>query len=158
MRFGGLQALDAVTFDVEQGSIVGLIGPNGSGKTTLMNVISGVFKPSAGAVKFKGVRIASVAPRTAFPNWGSAGRSRWCARSRISTCWKTSRWARCTRARARNVPRRDAFAYGAELLEFVGLDRVARQARQRSDDSRTASGWSWRKRSPSIPRSCCSTK
>jgi branched-chain amino acid transport system ATP-binding protein len=60
MRFGGLQALDAVTFSVEKGSVVGLIGPNGSGKTTMMNVISGVYKPCAGAVRFGGKRIADV--------------------------------------------------------------------------------------------------
>jgi branched-chain amino acid transport system ATP-binding protein len=60
MRFGGLAALDGVSFAVEPGSVVGLIGPNGSGKTTLMNVISGVYKPTAGAVRFKGRRIADV--------------------------------------------------------------------------------------------------
>lgn len=60
MRFGGLAALDGVSFDVEQGSVVGLIGPNGSGKTTLMNVISGVYKPTHGAVRFAGKRIADV--------------------------------------------------------------------------------------------------
>ena len=61
MRFGGLQALADVSFDVAQGSVVGLIGPNGSGKTTLMNVISGVLRPSAGSVEFRGRPIASVA-------------------------------------------------------------------------------------------------
>jgi branched-chain amino acid transport system ATP-binding protein len=60
MRFGGLQALDGVSFEVAQGSVVGLIGPNGSGKTTLMNVISGVYKPTGGAVVFKEKRIADV--------------------------------------------------------------------------------------------------
>ncbi len=60
MRFGGLRALDDVSFDVARGSVVGLIGPNGSGKTTLMNVISGVYKPSDGAVKYRGKRIADV--------------------------------------------------------------------------------------------------
>ncbi len=60
MRFGGLAALDGVSFDVERGSVVGLIGPNGSGKTTLMNVISGVYKPTSGSVRFGDVRIADV--------------------------------------------------------------------------------------------------
>jgi len=60
MRFGGLQALSEVTFDVNKGSVVGLIGPNGSGKTTLMNVISGVYKPSAGRVRFGDKTIADV--------------------------------------------------------------------------------------------------
>jgi len=60
MRFGGLQALADVTFDVAQGSVVVLIGPHGSGKTTLMNVVSGVYKPSAGRVTFAGRSIADV--------------------------------------------------------------------------------------------------
>jgi branched-chain amino acid transport system ATP-binding protein len=60
MRFGGLNALDDVSFGVERGAVVGLIGPNGSGKTTLMNVISGVYKPTAGSVQFAGTRIADV--------------------------------------------------------------------------------------------------
>jgi branched-chain amino acid transport system ATP-binding protein len=58
MRFGGLWALSDVSFDVERGSVVGLIGPNGSGKTTMMNVISGVYKPTTGEVTYKGQRIA----------------------------------------------------------------------------------------------------
>jgi branched-chain amino acid transport system ATP-binding protein len=60
MHFGGLHALDGVSFDVERGAVLGLIGPNGSGKTTLMNVVSGVFKPTHGSVRFNGRRIADV--------------------------------------------------------------------------------------------------
>jgi branched-chain amino acid transport system ATP-binding protein len=60
MHFGGLRALDDVSFDVTRGSVVGLIGPNGSGKTTLMNVISGVYRPTYGGVLFGGKRIADV--------------------------------------------------------------------------------------------------
>jgi branched-chain amino acid transport system ATP-binding protein len=60
MHFGGLHALDGVSFEVERGSVTGLIGPNGSGKTTLMNCISGVYKPTSGNVRFNGRRIADV--------------------------------------------------------------------------------------------------
>ena len=60
MRFGGLTAVDTLTFAVDEGTIHGLIGPNGAGKTTTFNAISGYFAPTAGAVRFRGRTISGL--------------------------------------------------------------------------------------------------
>ena len=60
--FGGLRAVDDCSIEVEKGSIVGLIGPNGAGKTTLFNVITGMYKPDAGKIIFKGEDISGLRP------------------------------------------------------------------------------------------------
>jgi branched-chain amino acid transport system ATP-binding protein len=52
--FGGLRAVDGLSFDVAPGEILGLIGPNGAGKTTVVNLVSGVIPPTAGTVRFDG--------------------------------------------------------------------------------------------------------
>ena len=57
VRFGGLTALDAVSFEIRRGEILGLIGPNGAGKTTCFNAITGVYRPSAGSVVFDGTTL-----------------------------------------------------------------------------------------------------
>ena len=62
VRFGGLQALTDVSFRVREGDIVGLIGPNGAGKTTVFNVITGVYKYSAGQVSYDGNPLAGKRP------------------------------------------------------------------------------------------------
>jgi branched-chain amino acid transport system ATP-binding protein len=61
-RFGGLQALTNVAFNLAEGSILGLIGPNGAGKTTLFNVINGVYKPETGRIIFRGEDITGKPP------------------------------------------------------------------------------------------------
>ncbi|SFT94080.1 ABC transporter ATP-binding protein [Sedimentitalea nanhaiensis] len=60
MRFGGLVAVDRLSFTVEHGTIHGLIGPNGAGKTTTFNMISGFYKPTEGAVLLRGEDISGL--------------------------------------------------------------------------------------------------
>lgn len=61
-NFGGLRALDNVSIKVKKGELHSIIGPNGAGKTTLFNVISGVFPPTSGKVKFNGKDITGLKP------------------------------------------------------------------------------------------------
>jgi len=61
-RFGGLVAVNQVDFAIQRGEVRGLIGPNGSGKTTLINLISGVYEPTAGGVFFNGEPISGWMP------------------------------------------------------------------------------------------------
>ncbi|MDB5073020.1 MAG: branched-chain amino acid transport protein ATP-binding protein [Candidatus Eremiobacteraeota bacterium] len=127
MRFGGLWALSDVTFDVERGSVLGLIGPNGSGKTTLMNVISGVYRPTTGAVRFASRRIADV-PTHEVCQLGIARTfqivkpfASLTVRENVAVGAMYGRYGakRSTRA---------SFERAQELLEIVGLARVADRA------------------------------
>ena len=62
VRFGGITALDQLTFDIEEGEICALIGPNGAGKTTLFNVVSRIYDPTEGSLTFDGLDLLSLAP------------------------------------------------------------------------------------------------
>ena len=62
MQFGGLKALDNVELHVAKGSVHGLIGPNGSGKSTMMNVLTGIYRPTAGEIEFNTRRIDGLSP------------------------------------------------------------------------------------------------
>jgi branched-chain amino acid transport system ATP-binding protein len=57
LKFGGLTALDDVTFDIRRGEIMGLIGPNGAGKTTCFNAMTGVYRPTSGQIVFDGTSL-----------------------------------------------------------------------------------------------------
>jgi branched-chain amino acid transport system ATP-binding protein len=61
-RFGGLTAVDAIDLDLAEGELISIIGPNGAGKTTLFNLVTGLDRPDAGAVRFEGGDITGLSP------------------------------------------------------------------------------------------------
>ena len=63
--FGGLKAVDRISFNVPEGAVWGLIGPNGAGKTTLFNLITGTYPPSSGSIVYDGREIAGIKPHVA---------------------------------------------------------------------------------------------
>jgi branched-chain amino acid transport system ATP-binding protein/sulfate-transporting ATPase len=66
MRFGGLTALDSLDMAVEEGDVLGLVGPNGSGKTTFFNVATGIYRPSSGKVLFQDEDITAKSPQEIY--------------------------------------------------------------------------------------------
>jgi ABC-type branched-subunit amino acid transport system ATPase component len=111
-RFGGLVALDQVDFDVNEGEIVGLIGPNGSGKTTLFNVVTGIYGADAGTVTFAGAAITAATPQAVY----GAGitrtfqRSRMCLPLSVFDNIMVGNHKRLNHGLVFNLLRRDAFA------------------------------------------------
>ena len=71
VRFGGIVALDGLSFAIEDGQICGLIGPNGAGKTTMFNVVSRIYEPTSGSVRYDGQDLLSL-PRHAIASHGIA--------------------------------------------------------------------------------------
>ena len=68
-NFGGLHVLSEVSFRVNEGEIVGLIGPNGAGKTTLFNVITGIYRPEEGSIRFRGKDLVGLKSHRIY-RWG----------------------------------------------------------------------------------------
>ena len=62
VHFGGVRAVDDVSFEVRRGEVFTLIGPNGAGKTTVFNLISRIYQPTAGSIHFQGRDITRVPP------------------------------------------------------------------------------------------------
>ena len=116
-RFGGLVALNQVNMQVEAGQIFGLIGPNGAGKTTLLNVISGVYGPNGGSVRFSGQDIVGLSPEAV------------CRRGIARTFQISQPFPRMTALNNVRVaavfghatPAADSRALASEMLDFVGF-------------------------------------
>ncbi|RZT35544.1 ABC transporter ATP-binding protein [Cupriavidus agavae] len=80
MRFGGLTALDNLQLDIHRGEVLGLLGPNGSGKTTFFNVLTGLYKASAGTILYDGEEVIGKTPQDIY----RSGVARTFQRSRLS--------------------------------------------------------------------------
>ncbi|HKA79263.1 MAG TPA: ABC transporter ATP-binding protein [Xanthobacteraceae bacterium] len=123
-RFGGLVALDRVDFEVDEGEIVGLIGPNGSGKTTLFNVVTGIYGADEGSVTFAGTDMTGATPQAVY----RAGitrtfqRSRMCLPLSVFDNIMVGNHKRLSHGLVFNLLRRDAFA-----AEFVSNWEEARE-------------------------------
>ena len=81
-EFGGLVAVNNVDFTVPRGKVISLIGPNGAGKTTFFNMLTGVYKPTAGPGRCSSARTSPASRRTRSPRAASAAPSRTSASSR----------------------------------------------------------------------------
>ncbi len=140
VKFGGLTALDSVTFTIRRGEILGLIGPNGAGKTTCFNAMTGVYRPTSGTVTFDGQvmaklkrnQITRLGIARTFQNVRLFGEMTALenvvvgtdARHRTSVPGATFRLPR------HRHEERDAIDRGLALLEFVGIGaRATEKAR-----------------------------
>ena len=124
-RFGGVAAVDGVTFQVEKGEILGVIGPNGAGKTTLLNCINGVHRLDGGDIRWEGVSITGMAPHR-IAKLG-IGRTFQIVRpfGSMTVRENAAVGALFGSAAARRGPK-EAFEIAEQVLELVGLkDKAA---------------------------------
>jgi len=140
VRFGGLTALDSVSFSIRRGEIHGLIGPNGAGKTTCFNAISGVYRPTSGTVDFDGQRLGRM-KRHQITRLGSARTFQnirlWGEMTALENVvvgtdarHYTSVPGALVRSPRHRREERTAIEKAAALLQFVGIaDRAEEKAR-----------------------------
>ena len=138
MRFGGVTALDTVSLHVERGEIFGLIGPNGAGKTTVFNVVTGVFQPTNGEVRFGGKILAGLG-RNEITRLGIARTFQNIRLFREMSALenvmvgadahhRTSVISAVVRFGRHRSEEADGHERGMELLEFMGIARRAGEA------------------------------
>ena len=123
-RFGGVAAVDGVTFEVAKGDIVGIIGPNGAGKTTLLNCISGLYRLDGGDIRWDGASISGMAPHRVARL--GIGRTFQIVRpfGSMTVRENAAIGALFGSAEARRKPK-EAFEIADEVLELVGLTAKA---------------------------------
>ena len=131
MQFGGLKAINDVTFTIPNQSIVALIGPNGAGKTTFFNVLTGLYRPTEGSVTFDGNPVLKRPPH----DIASSGMARTFQNIRLFGSMtaaenvmvamhphlKSGVWSTILRLPKQRAEEREARATAKELLEFVGI-------------------------------------
>jgi len=125
--FGGLQAVNEVSFSMERDQIVGLIGPNGAGKTTLLRLITGILKPDSGSVRFMGKElvgrktwsIVNMGIACTFQNMRPFRRIPIIANVMVSCL--------CPRAMKRGEWVKRLEAKAMDALEFAGISDMARE-------------------------------
>lgn len=116
-NFGGVVALDQVSFRIAPKAVVGLIGPNGSGKTTLLNVVNGVFPPDRGQVRLNDDGITGRRPC----ELATLGLSRTFQSARVFSTLTVLQNLFIPLLHASELQRRNASQRATELIEFVGL-------------------------------------
>jgi branched-chain amino acid transport system ATP-binding protein len=121
-RFGGLNAVESVSFSVAQGEILGLIGPNGAGKTTLINLITGVYPANRGSVRFDGRDITGQRPHQ-IARLGLARTFQIVQPFPKMTVLENAAAGALFSGGARSL--REAHSIAREHLEFTGLTDVA---------------------------------
>ena len=166
-RFGGLTAVDDVTFSIPERSIVSIIGPNGAGKTTFFNILTGLYKPTLGRVSFEGANITSGRPDKIM----KLGIARTFQNIRLfgtMSALENVMIGQHSRMKAglfgsifRTPPVRHEEKYvrehAAEALEYVGIRRACTTSSRSTSPTATSAGWRSRARWPPTPSCSCST-
>lgn len=129
--FGGLVAVNDVSFNIPEGSIVSLIGPNGAGKTTFFNVLTGLYDPTSGSVEFEGKDITGMVPHKiaaggmarTFQNIRLFGMMT--ARENVMVAMhshmKAGVWSTIFKTKKQRREEQEAKDFAQELLDFVGI-------------------------------------
>jgi branched-chain amino acid transport system ATP-binding protein len=135
IRFGGLTAVDNVSFTIPQGSVVSLIGPNGAGKTTFFNVLTGLYSPTSGVVRLGDREITGMQPHK-IAGWGMARTFQNIRLFNLMTAEENVMVAMHSHMRSgmlstvfgmpwQRKEEREGREFARELLEFVGIGRTA---------------------------------